>query len=269
MSMKISFENDFIKKLYNAIPLRKSSRTYNGLRIDHNALAELERIIGNLNPLLPDVPEPVIKIIDNDSVDGRLGTYGVISGARQYFVMASEQSCQAQVQAGYMFEQLILAATALGLDTCWLGGTFRRGRFAQVMADYPDLKVSIVSPTGHSTPKMRFAERLMRKVEKADHRKPFRQLFSGVSKDSAVGAVLEAVRLAPSSTNSQPWRAVVEKVDGNLIVSFSCSTSNRFSAIDMGIGYAHFMIASAAKGFQWAILNPDSPLSLKFRLEKR
>ena len=239
--------------LYNAVGRRKSSRTYNGLRIDRPVIAELGEIIGALHPLLPGVSLPVIKIVDNDSADGRLGTYGVISGARQYFVMAAAKSPSAQVQAGYMFEQLILAATVLGLDTCWLGGTFRRGR----------------SPTGHSTPKMRFAERMMRRVVKSDRRKPFGELFSGVAPDSAVGKLLEAVRLAPSSSNSQPWRATVDKSDGDLTIRFSCTTSNSFSAIDMGIAYAHFLIASAACGFRWSIHNQDTPLSLVFRLERR
>ncbi len=267
--MKTSENPMSAEALYNAVGRRKSSRTYNGLRIDRPVIAELGEIIGALHPLLPGVSLPVIKIVDNDSADGRLGTYGVISGARQYFVMAAAKSPSTQVQAGYMFEQLILAATVLGLDTCWLGGTFRRGRFAQVAGDCGDREVSIVSPTGHSTPKMRFAERMMRRVVKSDRRKPFGELFSGVAPDSAVGKLLEAVRLAPSSSNSQPWRATVDKSDGDLTIRFSCTTSNSFSAIDMGIAYAHFLIASAACGFRWSIHNQDTPLSLVFRLERR
>ena len=34
---------------------------------------------------------------------------------------------------GYVFEWLILRATDLGLATCWLGGTFKRGAFGQAV----------------------------------------------------------------------------------------------------------------------------------------
>ena len=101
--------------LSEAIFLRRSVRTYNGLKLDRDTLARLQSVVDRLEPLFPDAPLPAVKIVDGRDVEGRMGTYGVITGARLYMIMAVAPGVEAQVQAGYMFEQLILAATAANL----------------------------------------------------------------------------------------------------------------------------------------------------------
>lgn len=240
---------------------RQSCRTYNGLRLDKATIAALEEEIKALPRLFEDVAVPEIRVVDHDDAEGRLGTYGFITGARQFLVMASGKSQAEQVQAGFMFEALVLKATEMNLSTCWLGGTFRRGSFAEAFGNIDHgREISIVSPIGHPTPRRRFAERLMRRVVKADHRKPFARLFQGASPDSPLGMALEAVRLAPSSSNSQPWRCVVTGGEGSgeETVTFSCAASGRFSAIDMGIAYCHFLLASRREGLDWEIAPSSS-----------
>ncbi len=243
-------------EILEIIQRRQSCRTYNGLRLDKATIAALEEEIKALPRLFEDVAVPEIRVVDYDDADGRLGTYGFITGARQFLVMASGKSQAEQVQAGFMFEALILKATEMNLSTCWLGGTFRRGPFAEAFGHIDQgREISIVSPIGHPTPRRRFAERLMRRVVKADHRKPFARLFQGAAPDSPLGIALEAVRLAPSSSNSQPWRCVVtgREGSGEEVVTFSCAASGRFSAIDMGIAYCHFLLASRREGLDWKI----------------
>ena len=129
--------------------------------------------------------------------------------------------------------------------------------------DRPE-SVSIVIPVGYGAADHRFTERIMRRICQADIRKPFAQLFEGISApppqlierlitgetavsevsfDDSVSVALECVRRAPSSSNSQPWRAKANRdIKGHLTgVTFSCATYNRFSAIDMGIAYCHFI----------------------------
>lgn len=257
--------------IFKTIAERQSCRTYNGLRLDKATTEQLTQMATTLPRLFDDVAPPVIRLVDNDEADGNLGTYGFITGARQFLVMASGISPRERVQAGFMFEALVLRATSLGLGTCWLGGTFDRGAFAEAMGDLDGRRqVSIVSPVGHPTPKRRFAERLMRRVVKSDRRKPFDELFKGVDANSQLGRVLQGVRLAPSSRNSQPWRVTVtqDKIDGQTsrrtVVRFDCTTDNLFSDIDMGIAYCHFLLASAQEGLSWKVENASTPLSLSF-----
>lgn len=259
-------------KISEVIQSRHSCRTFNGLHLDKATTDKLLSGIDALPRLFEDVAIPAIRLVDNDHAEGRLGTYGFITGARQFLVMASGKSAWEELQAGFMFEALVLNATSMGLGTCWLGGTFRRGPFARALGDLADNReISIVSPVGHPTQKRRLAERLMRRMVKADHRKPFDHLFGGVSPDTPLGRVLQCVRLAPSSGNSQPWRAVVgQETDavtgsGQTVVRFDCATANRFSAIDMGIAYCHFLLASREAGLRWDVERVTDSLSVIFR----
>lgn len=275
---------------------RHSSRTFNGLHIDKTSIARIQEEITRLTPLFDDVAVPEIRLVDNDEAEGKLGTYGFITGARQFLVMAAGSTAAEQVQAGFMFEELILRVTAMGLGTCWLGVTFRRGPFAEAFGDIDDGKeVSIVSPVGHSTPKRRFAERMMRRMVKSDTRKPFDALFEatvenpsaeqgetsgrpaaqdngscGLDSNTPLHRVLEAVRLAPSSSNSQPWRAKIKfspRQDGSCstVVSFHCVSDNRFSPIDMGIAYCHFLLSSRQENIKWKMVRTSNPVELQFR----
>ena len=303
--------------LTEAIALRRSHRTFNGLRLDRITLGRLRDAIGGSRPLLPDADIPFVGIInsDNGTADGQLGTYGFIKGARQFLVMAVGSGVAAHVQAGYMLEQTILEATRLGLSTCWLGGTFHRGPFDQALGPCGDRTVEIVVPVGHVATRMRMSERLMRRIVHADQRRKFDSLFtispslstrlpysaftSTLLLDTAVSAAtvpsvisaasssyaesatspthdgdeatastpcdsqrilcatvkaLKAVRLAPSSSNSQPWRATVtENPDVTIKVAFTCTTDNRFSAIEMGIAYCHFTSILDESNLPWAI----------------
>ncbi len=279
--------------LQDIVRQRHSCRTFNGLHIDKATNARIIEEIAGLSPLFDDVALPAIRLVDNDEAEGRLGTYGFITGARQFLVMASGKTTAEQLQAGFMFESLILKMTEMGLGTCWLGGTFRRGPFTDVFGPLESGKeVSIVSPVGHPTEKRRFSERMMRRIVKADTRRPFDSLFDVIDttnfvpvdddarknlkisrtlpQDSPLRRVLEAVRLAPSSSNSQPWRGKVEisiTPDGlkSTAVSFRCVVDNRFSAIDMGIAYCHFLLASRQENLGWELERTENPVELVFR----
>ncbi|MDE6239257.1 MAG: hypothetical protein K2M54_04625, partial [Muribaculaceae bacterium] len=57
-----------------------------------------------------------------------------------------------------------------------------------------------------------------------------------LSPDNRFGQALEMLRLAPSSTNSQPWRALVS---GDT-VHFYYVPKSQASVLDCGIGLCHF-----------------------------
>lgn len=63
---------------------------------------------------------------------------------------------------------------------------------------------------------------------------------------------LEAVRLAPSARNKQPWRVVVREEQGKprRFLFYRQSASQFYSLIDMGIGMYHWQAANEAVGRQ-------------------
>lgn len=272
--------------IIQAIQSRRSIRTYNGLRLDETIIAGLRRQIHTILTNIPagfnNIPLPDIIIVNDIDTDGHLGTYGVISGARTYAILACQPTSQSQLLAAYLFEQFIIHCTAQSIATCWLGGTFSHTAFQKAYTEaihttpspqssqthpesHPVNQIACVTPLGHATPKTRFADRLMRRIARSDHRKPFTTLFSGIPAPApsllttqpsptnsttainiqqSISLALEMVRLAPSSRNSQPWRATVTTTQPSTIpqstITFTCATSNPFSHIDMGIALYHF-----------------------------
>ncbi|MBQ2845516.1 MAG: nitroreductase family protein, partial [Firmicutes bacterium] len=168
---------------------------------------------------------------------------------------------------GYDFEQLVLYLTDMGLGTCWLGGTFNKGAFAEAMDVQDDEIFTIVSPIGYTADKMSLVEVMMRRGSGGDKRLPWEELFydGDFGKPIAAGDgyadVLEMVRLAPSAVNRQPWRIVVERGDGDVEgvkafhfyqsgIKADDSESVQMHRIDMGIAICHFHLAALEKGLK-------------------
>jgi hypothetical protein len=72
-----------------------------------------------------------------------------------------------------------------------------------------------------------------------------------------------------ASASTEPANPVAdgaEQPKTSVAVEFSCATNNRFSAIDMGIAYCHFLLASAEENLAWRIdhASLSTPLALRF-----
>lgn len=184
------------------------------------------------------------------------GTYGVIHGARDYFVVATDGTPEAKLSAGFAFERIVLEATAMGLGTCWLAATFRGTPFARAAALEEGMEVTAVSPLGVASGRRHLLERLTRTLVRESSRKPFDALFQGATE--RFGRALEAVRRAPSSVNSQPWRAVVR--DGR--VDFYYAGRSNCVMLDMGIALCHFALVCAQDGVAGSFgMLPEPPES--------
>lgn len=218
-------------------------------------------------PLLPDEINAVQRLIDaaTDPFGGRCeirlqqfdikgparpGTYGVVRGASHYLLMAYADDEVSALSAGYRMERVVLGATAMGLGTCWIAGTLRSGQFDRGQQWPAGLSLKIVSPIGHPADKRSLLERIARRAIGSDGRKPFGELFSDtafgqpLAPDSLYAHPLAMLRLAPSSTNSQPWRAVV---DGRT-VHFYTRSSGHLATLDCGIALCHFHLAAQEAG---------------------
>jgi len=256
---------------------RRSVRTYDKRKVD---LCMREKIMeyaeGLQNPLGSKV---TFRLLDkaSDPKGDKLGTYGIIKGAELYVGAKIKREEYAPEALGYDFEQLVLYLTDMGLGTCWLGGTFNKGAFAEAMDVQDDEMFTIVSPIGYTADKMSLVEVMMRRGSKGDHRLPWEELFYDGKFDKPIAAgdadavseakdvigeyadVLEMVRLAPSAVNRQPWRIVVERGDAEGIKAFHFyqsgikaddSESVQMHRIDMGIAICHFHLAAMGKGLK-------------------
>lgn len=186
----------------------------------------------------------------------------VIVGTDTYIAGKMKRVPHAEEAFGFEFEKIVLFAQSLGVGTTWIAGTMNRPAFEKAMDLASDEVLPCVSPLGYPAKKMSLRETMMRKGIRADSRFDFSTLFFDCSFDrpltsdgaGKLSEVLEAVRLAPSAVNKQPWRVVVcpdtvhfyEK-HGRGYVS---DDGWDIQKIDMGIAVCHFELAAEVCGFE-------------------
>ncbi len=200
-----------------------------------------------------------------------LGTYGFIRGAKAFMAGCVKKDEYSLEGFGFEFERAILFATSLDLGTCWVGGLFTRGAFSDALKPQ-DEYLPAISPVGYAAPKRSLVERAVAAGAHGRVRKDFSELFFGerlgrpIEAQGALQTCLEMVRLAPSASNKQPWRAVLTesgihfytKQDkayaGNTLFGYS------IQRIDMGIAASHFYLAARELGLKGDIVLSDPHL---------
>lgn len=248
MDMKPDY--DIIK----AVKQRRSVRTYLSRPLELETLEKIKDYIRNLgNPFGAEVRVGLVQRTP-DSKAEKIGTYGTVKGASTFLGLSAVPGPKALVAAGYAFEDLILYCTSLGLGTVWLAATFTRDRFRTALGIPEGYLFPAISPVGYAADK-RLVERVMRAAVGSDRRKPWKELFFDgdfgrpLSEDAAgrCATALEMLRLAPSSTNSQPWRVVRRGGTFHFFV-VSKSADADIKQVDMGIGLFHFTKTLEAEG---------------------
>lgn len=233
------------------IKKRISVRTY-----DSKGLSEKdkEKLVNEISQMTNPFGENVrIHLIEKDTVSNgeKLGTYGVIKGAKTFLGVSVDKSEYGLIAAGYQFENLILCATDMGLATVWLAATFSREQFAAAMDIKENELFPAISPIGYAAGKKSVTESIMRKTMKSDKRKPWEEIFfqesfeKPLSKEEAKEYInpLEMLRLAPSATNAQPWRVVKDQGSYHFFESHKSSTKEEeimIKKVDLGIALSHF-----------------------------
>lgn len=242
---------------------RRSVRGFDGLGVQ---TAQKEALLASLETgRNPFKAGHRFKIVESDNGSGealKLGTYGIIKGAKQYLISAMTAGEEHLEALGFDMEYAVLQAQADGLGTCWLGGTFNKGQFATALGLKDGEFLPIVIPFGKPAAKDGLMGRLIRSVAGSNNRFAFEELFSegtyGNPLTSANAGIfadaLEMVRLGPSASNKQPWRAVKE---GNLVhfylkpnKGYSDSLGYDIQRVDLGIAICHFDAMAVAQGIQ-------------------
>jgi nitroreductase len=253
------------------IKKRVSCRTYADKPVAEKLLQEFNRLVA-AEHIGPFGGKPRFQLINLDMSSPekwkKLGTYGVIKNARLFLAGAITKTDKAVVDCGYCMELLILKATALGLGTCWMAGTFRAGGFAQAINLQGKEFLPAVSPVGYPADQKSFREKIFRRMAGSDHRRHWTNIFFNGNLTTPLtpeqagkySEALENVRLAPSASNKQPWR-ILRDTTGNtyhfyLERAFGYKLRDvSIQDIDMGIAMSHFELTTREMGIsgQWQI----------------
>lgn len=232
-----------------AIKERRSVRSFDGRPLSLQLVSELQKAIDDSYSPFGGSVSIRLRSFDLKG-DFKPSTYGVIKGASDFFLMGIGDGEESALTAGFRFEQVVLKAWQLGLGTCWIAGTFKGSQFDEREKWPEGESLKVICPVGKPD-KQRFMERVMRFTVGSNNRKPFSSLFFDVdfntplNPESKFGDSLQMLRLAPSSTNSQPWRVLV---DGNKVM-FYYKPKGPVSVLDLGIGICHFYEAEKFYGF--------------------
>ena len=256
--------------IIDVIKKRESVRTYTGEKLRPEHVLAIEDFISKHKA--PFGVNTRINLISTEADEKaiKLGTYGFISGASHYLTLVCDDAPFAEEGGAYLFEQLVLFCTELGLGTCWLGGSFSRKNFKKQLNLKSNETLRIVSPVGYESEKKRFFDSLLKpESRKINPRKAFGSLFfnknisTSLSEEAAgvYAQPLEMLRLAPSANNAQPWRIIMD--DG---VFHFYRVPAMFSAIDIGIALCHFEVTCKELGIngKFETLNPSEIKSLLY-----
>ena len=112
--------------LMDTIKNRHSVREYTDKKLETEIIASLEEEISRCNSdsglhiqLAVDEPE---------AFGGLMAHYGNFRNVKNYLVIAGRQEPLLEEKAGYFGERLVLKAQQLGLNSCWVAVTYRKGK---------------------------------------------------------------------------------------------------------------------------------------------
>ena len=186
---------------------------------------------------------------DGTAFNGLRKSYGMFAGVQNYAgLIAGKDDTQAVERLGYCGELLMLHATAMGLGTCWVGGSFDRKDCPFTLSG--DEMIVCTITIGRTEEQNSRRERLIYNVT---HRKtkPLEKMFcaDGPAPEWFM-AGMRAVQKAPSAVNKKP---VVFSYQNGQVTAAIPDINNTGAVLDMGIAKLHFELG--AGGGTWAFGN--------------
>ncbi len=226
--------------LQEAIVARHSVRQYQEKPIEAIVVERLNEEIalcnqeGNLHIQLV-VEEP-------KAFAGGMAKYGKFSGVSNYLAMVGPKGADEAI--GYYGERLVLLAQTLGLNSCWVGLSFRKQPDHYKVADGEKLHCVIALGYGAN----QGVQHPMRPMEKFLGAQASRLQINNLPDWFRRG--MEAVLLAPTAVNQQKFE--FDLLDNHTVSARACFTLVGYGKMDLGIVKYHFELAAGRENFSWA-----------------
>lgn len=236
--------------LHEAIEARHSVRAYKDQPLAEEVVKRLEEEIAEVN----QTGSLHIQLIRNEpkAFQGTLAKYGKFRNVTNYMVMAGKKSDDLDERIGYYGEHLVLLAQKLGLNTCWVGLSYKKIPDTYVLDEGEVIKAYIAIGYGEtqgSSHKIKTIEQVNRTAVRT----------LGSSKNASDITPLwytkgiEAALLAPTAVNQQKFSfEYVGTNNGRHQVRAKKGISMiGYTQIDLGIAKYHFEIGAGREHFDW------------------
>ena len=219
--------------ILEAVEKRHSVRSYTDKKIDKETIEKLQEIIdecnieGDLNiQLCIDEPQ---------AFGGFMASYGKFENVKNYIAIIAKKGDNFEEKCGYFGEKVVLRATQLGLNTCWVAATYSKGKVNYKLNKGEKLCCVIALGYGKTNG-------VSRKT------KPIDQLckINGEMPEWFEKG-MKSAQLAPTAMNQQKF---LFELDGNVVklkplLGF-------YTKLDLGIVKYHFEIGAGTEGWRWS-----------------
>lgn len=207
---------------------RRSVRMYTGEAVLAPDLETIQSFCTNATPLFPEIRVQV-RIVQKEQV-----RFYLPWKTPQLLAIFSENKPGFLENVGFIFQQVDLFLQSMGLGSCWLG----LGKLRDLGVEIEGMEFVILMAFGHTGEPLRTDVNAFRRKAPSE--------IADWPDDR-----LEPARLAPSSTNSQPWYFVHEGENIHIYQNeaglLRHKMLGRMNQIDIGIALA-----------QLYVTNPDS-----------
>ena len=221
--------------IQEAIRARHSVRKYTGLPIE---AAKVEVLRSELDKANAESGLNIQLVLEEPkSFSSGIWKYGQFSGVKNYFVMAGPKGKEAEEKIGYYGEKMVILAQMLGLNTCWVGLTYKKipGTYELRGTDV----VHCVIALGYGV-----NEGVQHPVKPAE-----RFYSSEVSAPEWFLKGLEMALLAPTAVNQQKFKFILH--NGGKVEARPLPSIYGYTMIDLGIVKYHFEVGAGKENFEW------------------
>lgn len=221
--------------LIEAIKSRHSVRHYTERNIEHEKLERLQQLVADFN-----IKSGLhIQLITNEPRsfgESLLARYGKFSGVTNYFAMIGRKGDKLDETVGYYGEKLVLEAQMMGLNTCWVGLSYKK--ISSVLNIANDEKLVCLISLGYgATHGVDHKRKSPNKVSETDVKTVPQWYKQGVA----------CALLAPTAINQQKFKFTLT---GDNKVSVKAGLGF-YAKVDLGIVKYHFEIGAGTDNFEW------------------
>ena len=219
---------------------RHSVRKYQDRPLEESAVKTLQEEISKLNR----EGDLHIQLVLNErkAFKGFL-SYGSFSNVSNYIMIVGKKSESLEYRAGYYGEKLVLFAQGIGLNTCFVGLTYKK--IDGVFEVKEDEKVVLCVAIGYGEADGYRSHKIKRPDQVSNITAESPEWFrNGV----------EAALLAPTAINQQKF--YFEYIPEDKVKPIKGTSLAGYTKIDLGIAMYNFEIGAGHDNFHWE----DSPL---------
>lgn len=207
--------------MFEAMEARHAMRSYQDKKIEKVIVDALKKEISDCNQEGGLSIQLILN--DKDVFKGLMAHFAGFRGVSNYIALVGLAGDKSEEKLGYYGERIALKAQQLGLNSCWVGATFKRERCKAVIG-HKEVLICVLALGYGATQGVPHKSKPMDQLCKADKDMPewFRK---GVN----------AAMLAPTAQNKQDFLIVLNGEQ----VEFEIKES-KFSKVDLGIIKYHF-----------------------------